>query len=142
MMRNHTSPRKNRSDAPLSELEEAKRRLALSTDAPCWQATKEPIIRSFTWGAKGGKKKTKWCIHLRRYKSARQTIRDRKQSSVFETSLLAEANLFHFRYSMESKMGKKQVDEQVRFLQKKRKSPPVVDFVDPTLLVLPVRPGA
>jgi len=130
IMANHASPKKRRSTQPMDALEDAKRMLALSSEA-VWKTTgvpnTRPVIRPVGKGKK--KKKTKkWRVHLLKYKTEGQQRGDKKQSPDFETQHAAEANLFNFRYGLESKESKALVDEYILFLNKESDKKPAAQL--------------
>ena len=62
---NHVSPKKVRSAPRLAELEEAKRKLALTANA-VWATTGIPSVRSVP-STMNGKPATRFRVHMRKY---------------------------------------------------------------------------
>ena len=112
---NHASPKKVRSAPTLSELEEAKRTLAL-TENSVWVTTGIPTVRSVP-STMDGKPVTRFRVHMRKY-SRDTTSKGRElRSPMYESRHDAEAAIFETRYNFESPTSKKHVDSFLMSLE-------------------------
>ncbi len=113
ILANHASPTKMRSSRPLTDTEENKRRLALSSN-PVWKTTSPPTVRSHVRKI-AGRNQTLWCVYLLKYNNHHSAARrgKKKQSPQFDSQREAEAQIFATRYNLETKASRTLVDAQL-----------------------------
>ena len=101
---NHVSPKKVRSAPRLAELEEAKRKLALSENS-VWVTTGIPTVRPVQVALQG-KLVTRFRVHMLKYSGGSNKKGSQVQSPVCVTRNDAEAAIFATRYQFESPTSK------------------------------------
>ena len=99
----------------VAELEEAKRKLALTPNS-VWVTTGRPTVRSVQNILKG-KPVTRFRVHMRKYSRGSNKKGRPVQSPVFETQHDAEAAIFATRYKFETPTSKKYVDSYLIYLE-------------------------